>query len=117
MWFVSLSPLGPRLSIERRKRELGILRALGARKLDVVNICLIESMIVALINFALSLPGVYIVCAVLNVNFLLSVFNVGVLQIMVLLMICFGVAALATILPIYKMMRRQPVDIIRESQP
>ena len=104
-------------SIERRKRELGILRALGARKLDVVNICLIESMIVALINFALSLPGVYIVCAVLNVNFLLSVFNVGVLQIMVLLMICFGVAALATILPIYKMMRRQPVDIIRESQP
>lgn len=104
-------------SIERRKRELGILRALGARKLDVVNICLIESMIVALINFALSLPGVYIVCAVLNVNFLLSVFNVGVLQIMVLLMICFGVAALATILPVYKMMRRQPVDIIRESQP
>lgn len=69
----------------------------------------------ALINFVPSLIGVYIVCAVLNVHFLLSVFNVGVLQIIMLLIICFGVAALATILPVYKMVRRQPVDIIREA--
>lgn len=103
-------------SIERRKRELGILRALGARKRDVVNICLFESMIVALINFVPSLIGVYIVCGVFNAEFLVSVFNVGMLQILVLLLICFGVAALATILPVYKMALRQPVDIIKSAQ-
>lgn len=103
-------------SIERRKKEFGILRALGARKRDVVNICLFESMIVALIIFVPSLIGVYIISAALNINFLLSVFNVGFLQIFVLLLMCFGVAALATILPVYKMVRRQPVDIIREAR-
>lgn len=91
------------------------MRALGAGKRDMVNICLFESMIVALINFMLSLIGVYIVCSLLNANFLLSVFNAGMLQIVVLFIMCFGVAALATILPVCKTVRRQPVDIIREA--
>lgn len=102
-------------SIEIRKKELGILRALGARKKDVVKICLFESLTIACINFVPSLIGVLI--AVMNVNkeFLLTVFNVGFLQISALLIICFGVAALATILPVYKTVRRQPVDIIRKA--
>ena len=102
-------------SIENRKKELGILRALGARKRDVVNICLFESLTIACINFVLSLIGVLIAVMRLNKEFSLAVFNVGFLQIFALLLLCFGVAAVATVLSVLKIASRQPVDIIREA--
>lgn len=47
----------------------------------------------------------------LNKEFSLAVFNVGFLPIFALLLLCFGVAAVATVLPVLKIARRQPVDI------
>ena len=43
------------LSVEFKKQEIGILRALGASKKDVVKIFFIEATIIAIINFIFAL--------------------------------------------------------------
>lgn len=103
------------VNISGRKKQLGILRALGARKKDVVNICLSESLIIACVDFVLSLTGVLILCFILNKLFFLSLFNVGILHIIALMLLSFGVSALATIIPVVKIASERPVDIIKNN--
>lgn len=100
------------VSLDFKKRELGILRALGARRKDITLICLIESGAIAFIDFVLSLIGTIIACLSFNAYYYLSVFNVGFLTVASLFLLCFGVAAIATILPVKRMTSKKPVDII-----
>ena len=101
------------VSIEFRKRELGILRALGASKKDVILICVFESLIMAALIFAISLAATLVWCAVLNAHYLAPFFIVGFIPILSLFLLCFGVAALATILPVYRLAKRSPADILK----
>ena len=54
------------VSIAYCKKEIGILRALGASNLDVVKIFGYESVIIGLIAFIFSIIGWFIVCGILN---------------------------------------------------
>lgn len=100
------------VTLDFKKRELGILRALGARRKDVLNICLVESLIIAAIEFALSLIVVCFACLIVNkINFV-ALFNVGFLEVLTMLLLCFGVAALATVIPVTRITGKKPVDII-----
>lgn len=100
------------VSIEFKQKEIGILRALGARKRDVLSVCLSESFCIAGMDFFLSLIALIALCMALNAYFCLSIFNMGILQIGALFLLSFGVAALATIFPIVKITRKKPIDII-----
>lgn len=82
--------------------------------MDVTLICLAESFIVALANFVFSLIGVLIICAVFNAYYHVRMFIVGFIPILLLFLLCFGVAALATILPVRRLAKKKPVDIINE---
>ena len=53
-------------SIVYKKREIGVLRAIGARAKDVFAIFFSESMIICLINFILSTIASGIICTVIN---------------------------------------------------
>jgi ABC-type antimicrobial peptide transport system permease subunit len=100
------------VSLDLKKKDIGILRALGAGKRDIAVICLSESLLIALINFAVSLIGIIAICIALNAVIGFSLFFMGFLPIAMLLLLCTGVTALATILPVLKITRRKPVDII-----
>ena len=100
------------VSFDFKKKEIGILRALGARKRDIMVICLIEIIIITAINFIVSLIAVLTICAVINGLFYAQVFIFGVLQIFLLLLLCFGISLLATILPIIRITSKKPIDII-----
>ena len=101
------------VTIELRKRELGILRALGARKADVVLICLFESLLIAAAIFVLALIATFVWCALVNGYYGIPLFIVGLVPILFLALLCFGVAALATTLPVYRIAKRKPVEIIQ----
>ncbi len=101
------------IGIQNRSKELGILRALGARKQDVVNICLSQSLLVALMAFVPSLIGTILVTNWSNQTYMLPFFSVGFLPIALLVLFCFGVAALSTVLPVWRVAKRQPVDVIK----
>lgn len=98
--------------MQARRKEIGILRALGASRADVARICLAESLFIALIDFLLAMAVMGGVCIFLNAKFYLSLFVIGAVPFFAVLLLCLGVAVLATILPIIKMTRKKPVEII-----
>ncbi len=106
-------------SISYKKREIGILRAVGARSSDVFKIFFSEALIIALINFVLSVAVV--LAATIGINswmrsegIRITLLNLGVRQIALMLIISIAVALLASFLPVNRIARRKPVDAIKD---
>lgn len=106
------------VSISHKKRDIGILRAVGARSSDVFKIFFSESAVISVICIALSIIGSIIVCGALNaeVGAMLSgvsVFVFGPISIAMLIGLALATAVLATFFPVYKAAKKKPVDSIR----
>ena len=105
-------------SVAFKKREIGILRAVGARSSDVFRIFFNESAIVAFINFVLSSVATAVAVYFINdslrsgVGLSITIFNFSIRQIGLLLLISFFVAFVASFLPVFKIARKKPVDAI-----
>ncbi|NLB48778.1 MAG: FtsX-like permease family protein, partial [Erysipelotrichia bacterium] len=105
-------------SVAYKKREIGILRAVGARSSDVFRIFFNESALVALINFVLASIATYMAVYYINaslrtdIGLSITIFNFSVRQIALLLLISFFVAFVASFLPVYRIARKKPVDAI-----
>ncbi len=106
-------------SIAAKKREIGILRALGARSSDVFGIFFSESLIIALINFILALGVtigaiIYINSSLRNQYGLLITFlNFGIRQFFLMILVSVGVALIASFIPVYRIALKKPIDAIR----
>ena len=107
------------VSITNKKKEIGILRAVGARGADVFKIFFSESGIIVGICLVLSVIGTIIVTAVLNsllyyeLGLFVSLFVFGPLSVLMMVGIAFVVAVLATFLPVYFAAKKKPVESIR----
>lgn len=104
-------------SINYKKREIGVLRALGARGSDIFGIFLNESMLIALINFALSAIATVVGCTIINSVIMaqgieISLLNVGIRQIALILAVSCGSAFIASLLPTSKISKKRPIDAI-----
>lgn len=100
------------LSIEFRRRELGILRALGARQRDIMGICLTEGALAAGIDFVLAVIAVPVICAVVNASAAMSVLTMGALPVLAMLFICAMTAFVSTSVPVRRISRKNPVDAL-----
>ncbi len=107
-------------SISYKRREIGILRAVGARSSDVFKIFFSEALIIALINYVLSIVGT--VTTVIIINGLvrkeglnITLLNFGIAQIVLMLLISVAVALIASFLPVWNIARRKPVDAIKNT--
>ncbi len=107
------------VSINYKKREIGILRAVGARSSDVFGIFFNESMIITLINFVLASVASTVTVAVIN-NFLrseygfaLTILNIGIRQYLLILGVGILVALIGSFLPVMKIARKRPIDAIQ----
>ena len=105
------------VSINHKKREIGILRAVGARGFDVFKIFFSESFVITFICVFISLIGCFILCQILNTQIAgaisATIFNFGFFSIASLLAIAILTAVLATFLPVWNAARKKPVDSIR----
>ena len=100
------------VSIDSQKREIGILRALGATKGNVATICLIESIIIAAADFVLSMICTAVFCALFNAFVELTVLSINFIQTLYIFLLCFGIAVISTILPLARILKLQPVEVI-----
>lgn len=106
-------------SISYKKREIGILRAVGARGKDVFGIFFNESMLIALINWLSSTAFTIILVGTLNhylrtsYGLLITILNFGIIQLVTMIAISIGVAFIASFMPVYKTSRKKPIDAIR----
>ncbi len=108
------------ISISYKKKEIGILRALGARGSDVYGIFFNESLIITFINYILSL--ILTLGTVIFINnymrsdlgFYLQLLNFGFRQIFLLAAVSLLVAVVASFLPTHKISRMKPIDAIHD---
>lgn len=104
-------------SISVKRKEIGVLRAVGARGTDVFKIFFAEAFIIAIICFVLSAVAAGVLCFVLNGVFAgairLTVLNYSILEVLLILGVSVVVAVIATILPVYFAAKKPPVESIR----
>ena len=107
------------VSISYKKREIGILRAVGARSSDVFRIFFSESFIIALINYVLAVIGTIVAVVSINrwmrsggVN--VTLLGFGFRQLLFMFAVSFLVAAVASFIPVWLIARKKPVDAIKD---
>lgn len=100
------------VGLDARKQEIGILRAMGASRMDAARICLMESGIIATINYIGSLLCIGVLCIGIDSFLHFSLFTLGIIPFIALTALCFGIAALSTIIPVIKIASQKPIDSI-----
>ena len=106
-------------SISNRKREIGILSALGTTNRDITKIFIFETLVIAAISFAVTLVLSFVTALVFNTlasrDFveIFSLFRVDLLTVAVLAVSSFGLLLLAAWIPIRKIAKLKPIDAIR----
>lgn len=105
-------------SISYKKREIGILRAVGARSSDVFGIFFNESLIIALINSVLAIAISAGVIIFLNgylrsQGLLVSLLSFGPLQVGLILGVAVLAAFISTFIPVTRIAHKKPIDAIR----
>ena len=106
-------------SISYKKREIGILRAVGARASDVFSIFFNEATIIALINFVFAIFATFGVVMYLNSyiakEYMLNItfLNFSIRQVLLMLAISLATAFVSSFGPVYAIAKKKPVDAIR----
>lgn len=105
------------VSISQKKKDIGILRAVGAKGTDVFKIFFSESAFVAMICIVLSSIASALLCNVLNVslaeNLGASLLVFGIPSFLILVAIAILTAIISTFLPVNSAARKKPIDSIR----
>lgn len=108
-------------SIKNKYGEIGILRALGARGVDILKMFVVEAFAIALINAVCACIIAGVGCIFVNM-FLSTYLNIyiplaafGIRQILVIIALSIGVGIVSAILPIASVSKQKPVETIRKA--
>ena len=107
------------VSINNKKREIGILRAVGAKRADVFKIFYSEACIIALFNFVLSVICTFAFSFLMNVelakNFSISfsVMNPNIVVVLAMFGVAFLAAFISSFLPVARLANKKPIDAIQ----
>ena len=105
------------VSISSKRKDIGILRAVGARGSDVFKIFFAESFIIAIICFVLATVGSFIVCYELNKSLVdvvqMQLLNFNIINVALILGVSLVISIIATFFPVYFAARKSPVESIR----
>ncbi|MDE6252296.1 MAG: ATP-binding cassette domain-containing protein [Lachnospiraceae bacterium] len=108
-------------SISYKKREIGILRAVGARGADVFKIFFNESLIIALINWILASAVTAGIAFFINrvgreqYNLVITILHFGIIQLALMLIISVSVAFVSSFIPVFKVSKKKPIEVIRKN--
>ena len=109
-------------SINTRKKDIGILRSMGASGPDVARIFTIEGILIALLVIMFGILTCYFGYALINKYFILQIgylaeeyriISFGIRQVLLMIAVTLGAVAISVIAPIIRIAKKQPVDAIR----
>ena len=107
-------------SVEGKRKQMGVMKALGARDRDIYKIYLLESLLLGLVIFLLATACVAALCwgwlYPLGVEVHgIPLFDFGILQILCILLVSVGLPVLCALLPIKKFLKRSCVEMMKNS--
>ena len=106
-------------SVLSAKKEIGTLRAIGARGKDVARIFIFEGLILSLFTTALAVVGVYFIAMYINremttqLSLNIAIFNVSPIIIIEMLALSLIIAFVASFLPVKRVTIMKPIDAIK----
>ena len=109
------------ISIAQQKQAIGIMRALGAGIRDVFCIYFMEGILIAVIGCAVSIALLVVLTPIANLllqdylSIKLSILTFGFRQAITIALLSFGIAFVASVIPILRIARQKPVDAIRKN--
>lgn len=105
-------------SVYERKKEIGVLMAIGAKRKDILAIFLLESGIIGLIGGTIGLILGFSVALLIKfvANYFGVIISISTNPLIALLAMgfSFGIGVLSGLLPAYNASRQEPVDSLRE---
>lgn len=110
------------VSIDRKSKDIGVLKALGIKDNQIFAIFSLESFFLAIISFIFAVVMVIVGVVILNSNFV-SEFNIPIVVLefrmyhcIVLLLFSILLSQTSSLIPIVRLLRKKPVEIIKLSQ-
>lgn len=106
------------VSIQSKSKEIGVLRAVGARRIDVFKIFIAEALFITATCFIVSTIFSALSCAFFNVYTVgtavkISLFNYGLVNVLMSLGMVLVVSCIATGIPVINTSRKSPIESIR----
>ncbi len=109
-------------SVRLRKRDIGILCALGANRKDVIKIYSCESLFISLGCFIFTSIVFIITTTILN-NYIMSSYkisvsllNMSIIQFLLILITALTTSLISSIIPIYRYSNIKPSELIRSNK-
>lgn len=108
------------VSISYRKKDIGILRAIGARSSDVLKIFIWEGVTLAAISYVLTMIGLHVVAIITNsfakneIGIMISPIILTLRQPLLMLVIVVIVTFIACLIPVTRIARQRPIDAIKK---
>lgn len=106
-------------SIMNRKKEIGILSAMGATNRDLTKIFLIETFLISAVTFVFNVVAIFVASAIFNkyfsspINTVASFLRVDIFTFITLIAASFGLLLVAALIPIRKIIKLKPIDAIK----
>ena len=106
-------------NIKQRKKEIGILRATGARGRDVVKIFAVEEGILAAIVSVVEIIIISILTTLINNSFGnmqigIQLVVLNIFDILLIILFTFAIYGITTIIPVISVARMKPIEAIRK---
>lgn len=106
------------VSISQKQKDIGILRAMGAKGTEIFKIFFVETVVIVLTCIFISTIASIIICNVINAVMAISIgaelFVFDIRSFVLLALISMITAFLATYFPVYNAARKKPIDSIRK---
>jgi len=109
-------------SIRFKRADIGTLRAIGAKGSDVGRIFITEAMIISIVSSVFAAGGLIYVVMELNqvvngsLNLSFNFFYINVLVYFILFAFAAVIALLSCIIPLTRLIRMSPIDVIRKAR-
>lgn len=112
-------------SITQRKKDIGILRSLGASRRDIAGIFIIEGIVIAVLEIILASLACYLGFLVVQKYFIsqfgylaetYKIITYGIRQVLLMAGVTIAAIAVSIFMPIFRIANKQPVDAIRSLQ-
>jgi putative ABC transport system permease protein len=100
------------VSVTERTREIGIRRALGARRRAILNQFLLESSVICLVGGSLGLLLAYGVSALIDAFLMPARISPGIVVVALLVSVLVGLVS--GLIPAYRAARLDPIEALRD---